>query len=174
MPFTASSVLVSRAYRLLLLLLAGVGEVWSYPDYVPQTTCKWMAPKHDPYGEPAPGPPPYRLVTYHPRVLSEMPVPVCLVGALPLMGFMIQAQDENGVSLGSWIVDDPKVGQTMNCTMAEDTVTHVSKQHKQVVSFHWLPPANYSGTIVFKAVVVKEYSTFWTDITSKTFSVHHL
>lgn len=33
-----------------------------------------------------------------------------------------------------------------------DTVTHSSRKHKQVVPLSWLPPDDYNGTVVFKWV----------------------
>ncbi|XP_050689039.1 putative defense protein Hdd11 [Eriocheir sinensis] len=160
-PYAVSSLLLG----LPLLAL-------SYPDQVPDSACAWLAPWHKPYTEPAQGPAPFKLRTYHDRAVAGVPMPVCLVGARPFLGFMLQAQDEaSGETLGAWEVPAASPAATMTCSKTNDTVTHSSGEHKQVVALSFLPPDDYNGTVVFKATVVTSYSTYYADITSRPFSV---
>lgn len=159
---------------LTAFLLSVVTITKAYPDHVPKSACDWMSPWHKPYTEPMSSSPPYKLHIYHPHVLVNMTVPICVVGAEPFKGMMIQAQDTEGNSVGSWYISEPETAQALNCTNPDDTVTHVSKKHKQIVSLLWMAPFDYVGKAVFKAAIVKSYSTFWTEITSEAFVIHDI
>ncbi|XP_068235370.1 putative defense protein 3 [Palaemon carinicauda] len=145
----------------------------AYPDHVPDSACGWMSPWHEPYDEPQSGPAPYKFKIYYPHVMTNMTVPLCIIGAEPFKGMMIQAQDGEGNAIGSWITDSERI-QTLNCTYEDDTITHASKNHKQILALKWRAPMDFQGQVVFRGAIVKSYSTFWTDIVSDTFKVHKI
>ncbi|XP_066973038.1 putative defense protein 3 [Macrobrachium rosenbergii] len=144
---------------------------YTHPNYVPNSACSWMSPWHEPYVEPQQGKAPYKFKIYHPHVLVNMTVPLCIIGAEPFKGLMIQAQDMEGNAIGYWITDSGRI-QTLNCTNEGDTVTHSNSNNKQILPIKWRAPEDYEGKVVFKGAIVKSYSTFWTNIASDTFSVH--
>ncbi|KAK7071988.1 hypothetical protein SK128_027162 [Halocaridina rubra] len=104
-------ILDSVCYLLVLQSLTS-----AYPDHVPESACSWMSPWHEPYTESQSSSPPYKLQIYHPNVLVNMTVPICVVGGEPFMGMMIQARDLDGNAIGSWHITDPEKAQTLNCS----------------------------------------------------------
>ncbi|ROT80681.1 putative defense protein [Penaeus vannamei] len=132
----------------------------------PESACAWMSPWHEPYTEAQAGPPPYSFRIYETDFLAGSQV------AESFSGFMIQAHDGSGKVTGTWPSSQlTSAAQPMTCESQNDTVTHVSSALKQVVPLKWQAPLDFEGDVVFKAAVVKDYTTFWTDVTSETFTL---
>ncbi|XP_042861231.1 putative defense protein 1 [Penaeus japonicus] len=156
----------------LLGLFHSLGLVQGNSNGAPKSACDWMSPWHEPYTEPQAGPAPYAFRIYGKESLAGNLVAVCLVGDEPFSGFMIQAHDPAGAVLGSWPASQlTSSAQPMTCESQNDTVTHVSSTMKQVVPLKWQSPSNYTGEVSFKAAVVKDYTTFWTGVTSEAFTL---
>ncbi|XP_047483814.1 putative defense protein 3 [Penaeus chinensis] len=156
----------------LLGLLQHLGLVQGNSSGAPESACAWMSPWHEPYTEPQAGPSPYSFRLYEKELMAGGLVAVCLVGNEPFSGFMIQAHDGSGTVMGTWPGSQlTSAAQPMSCENQNDTVTHVSSAMKQLVPLKWQSPVDYAGDVVFKAAVVKDYTTFWTDVTSGTFTL---
>ncbi|KAG7157350.1 defense protein l(2)34Fc-like [Homarus americanus] len=163
------STAVTQATVLAFLSLAEVGVVWMFPDKIPDCACVWMAPWHVPFTEAA-SDPPYQLTISNSNVRSDTAVPMCLVGTIPIEGFMVQVHDTEDNPIGSFITNST-ITQPMNCKGLNDTATHVSSKKHMMINFLWMPPYGYSGKVFFKATVLRTYHTYWTGISSNMFTV---
>merc|ERR1719195_514671 len=89
-------------------------------------------------------------------------------------GFVLRAEDSAGSTVGSWYI--PYLADTsflsesryLACSgRAQSAVTHSGQTTDMwVVSFQWRPDTHFSGWVQFRASVVVDYRTFWTNITS--------
>ncbi|CAL4086875.1 unnamed protein product [Meganyctiphanes norvegica] len=159
----------------LAVLALVLNQLDAYPDGAPVSSCKYWSPWHEPYTEPVSSIPPYSIKTYMDVVRPNALVPVCLFGQEPFKGFMLQAITTDGDVVGTFELRDQDKGrvQLMNCsTMGTmDTVCHTEKNHKKVQSFRWRAPTDYEGQIVFRAVIVRNYSIFWRNLESLPFQI---
>ncbi|XP_025110857.1 putative defense protein Hdd11-like [Pomacea canaliculata] len=57
--------------------------------------------------------------------------------------------------------------QQMVCDKTNDAVSHRMKSAQNSKSFIWTPPPTIPGTIYFRATVVYNKTTFWTDVFSE-------
>merc|ERR1711936_395274 len=59
----------------------------------------------------------------------------------------------------------------LKCSGLESAVTHSNGSTKTSLYVQWVPPSSYEGSVRMVATVVKEYNTFWVNITSDTVQV---
>ncbi|XP_063796123.1 putative ferric-chelate reductase 1 [Pseudophryne corroboree] len=87
--------------------------------------------------------------------------------SIDFKGFLIQARAPDGTTpLGSFVVNGSDV-QTLTCTTAASAASHTSATPKSRVEVIWLPPVpRVKSAVQFRATVVQQFSTFWTNIGS--------
>merc|ERR1711936_891501 len=59
----------------------------------------------------------------------------------------------------------------LKCSGLKSAVTHSNGSAKTSLYVQWVPPSSYEGSVRLVATVVKEYNTFWVNITSDTVQV---
>merc|ERR1711936_1309346 len=59
----------------------------------------------------------------------------------------------------------------LKCSGLKSAVTHSNGSAKTSLYVQWVPPSSYEGSVRMVATVVKEYKTFWVNITSDTVQV---
>merc|ERR1711936_873200 len=59
----------------------------------------------------------------------------------------------------------------LKCSGLKSAVTHSNGSAKTSLYVQWVPPSSYEGSVRLVATVVKEYNTFWVNITSATVQV---
>merc|ERR1711936_689463 len=59
----------------------------------------------------------------------------------------------------------------LKCSGLKSAVTHSNGSAKTSLYVQWVPPSSYEGSVRLVATVVKEYNTFWVNLTSATVQV---
>ncbi|XP_050707977.1 putative defense protein 3 [Eriocheir sinensis] len=155
-----------------LLFLLALPLTRSYPNYVPAEACERMTPGHHPF-KPQTKCSPFEVIVSQESIVAGSSVAVNITGRQYHEGFMVQAKDvDSGAVIGFWDVGkNNTLAKPMTCWSQDDTVTHTNEDHKNKVSVLWNAPADYNGTAVFKATVVKRFNLFWVGITSDPLTV---
>ncbi|GAB1609144.1 putative ferric-chelate reductase 1 isoform X4 [Argonauta hians] len=81
-----------------------------------------------------------------------------------VMGFLIVARVNRSDSNHGTFTAIPDTKLVANCQSA--ALTHSTRLANNVLSFQWTAPATIPSGLLFVATVVKDKSTFWTDIRS--------
>merc|ERR1711936_525247 len=75
--------------------------------------------------------------------------------------------DESSIETGE--EDNGSVAvKYLKCSGLKSAVTHSNGSAKTSLYVQWVPPSSYEGSVRLVATVVKEYNTFWVNITSAT------
>ncbi|GAB0093535.1 hypothetical protein DMENIID0001_086880 [Sergentomyia squamirostris] len=78
----------------------------------------------------------------------------------PFRGFYVRAFDVNTKSpIGAWNnLEGSKTMDPCNAVMQSD------RDDKQFVKLEWKAPAESSGKVYFKALIMQDYSTYWSNV----------
>merc|ERR1719270_1830504 len=108
------------------------------------------------------------------RITPDTYLRVTLRSQKAFKGFLLRAEAGNDRHVGTWYI--PYLADTsylsesqyLHCNNhLQSAVTHSGKTSAMwVVSFQWRPPHQFYGWVTFRATVVEDYRTFWTNITS--------
>ncbi|XP_046381171.1 putative defense protein 3 [Haliotis rufescens] len=106
---------------------------------------------------------PFQIVVNATEYGPEQPINITIHGnGLPFRGFLVTADTTTGMFDGTCLNTSADAKAVPNCGM-----THSSSVDKTSVTLLWYPPTIvHVGSIQFKLVVVKEYSTYWSDVRS--------
>ena len=93
----------------------------------------------------------------------------------PFKGFLLKAANvASNKIMGSFTIleSGPKTSaQYLNCTNPQSAITHINNQQKLLQTVEWRPPSQFTGSVVMVATVVKDFDTYWVNITSDTIMV---
>ncbi|XP_005109813.2 putative defense protein 3 [Aplysia californica] len=165
----------------LVISIIDVDVVEPYPEGAPESTCKDMRPQHkvgkndsNPLIDPMGGISVYMIqASKKENVMPGDKVEVTIMSNAPeeyFEGFQVQARSKDEevtdvstiMRYGTFTVNDARVK-----TLCENgSVTHAVHEHMHNVSFTWTAPSQKLENIVFKATVVKGYSTFYMHLKS--------
>merc|ERR1719232_941069 len=108
------------------------------------------------------------------RITPDTYLRVTLRSQKAFKGFLLRAEAGNDRHVGTWYI--PYLADTSYLSESEylhcgqrlqSAVTHSGKAASMwVVSFQWRPPQHYRGWVQFRASIVEDYRTFWTNVTS--------
>ncbi|GAB0093534.1 hypothetical protein DMENIID0001_086870 [Sergentomyia squamirostris] len=78
----------------------------------------------------------------------------------PFRGFYVQAFDVNTKSpIGAWSnLEGSKTIDLCNAVMQSD------RDDKQFIKLEWKAPAENSGKVYFKALIIQNFSTYWSNV----------
>lgn len=142
-------------YSVLLLLF--LGGVFPYHSGAPDKACETMIPGHGSASES--GADSYKITA---EKQPDQSVKVTLEGTFK--GFFIQAKRSDNIETlvpGKFVPGDSVIMQAVDCGGHDETaVTHKDGSVKSEVAATWTPPANWEGTVVFRATVVQDYSNY--------------
>ncbi|KAM4722464.1 putative ferric-chelate reductase 1 [Rhinophrynus dorsalis] len=146
-------------------------HIVAFPNGRVEPACSTMIPHHG--VEPQTSQAPYTLTTssntYSPG--QEITVTLSTTGT-QFKGFLIQARTDNGTTpVGSFKVITPDA-QPLTCTTAAAAVSHTSNNLKTSIQVIWVAADSNGTDIHFRATVVENKLTFWTNVVSSrlTFS----
>ncbi|XP_058792253.1 putative defense protein 3 [Phymastichus coffea] len=149
---------------LTLTCLAALAS--GFPDGAPVDTC--VKPRvNQPYHGQARSQPlasnPYQVIASSDNYRPGSQITVKIQGA-NFKGFFLQARDaQTNEWIGSWA----KTANT-NAHHECSAVTHNDPRDKQLATLLWNAPQNGRvGTVYFTGTILKNYSTFWSDIVSQ-------
>ncbi|XP_046737773.1 putative defense protein Hdd11 [Diprion similis] len=161
-------------FRLFLLIASVVAVAQGFSAGAPPAVCEDLTPKH--HTDPQAGPSPYKISINKNSINPGEEVKVTIEGinGEKFKGFLVQARQGKEI-LGSFPLDpNDKEAQTIDCPKGEkNAVTHKNSDEKSKMTFSWIPPPEFSGTVVFKATIVKDGGTFWVGQTSSNLSIGH-
>ncbi|KAI0227500.1 hypothetical protein LSAT2_022024 [Lamellibrachia satsuma] len=151
-----------------LCVLAVLGTVCvlvaGYGKGSPKASCKTLEPNH--YGaKPQTSASPYSIEVV--AVTSEGKAKVRISGT-DIMGFVIHACDDNDSVVGSF-ADLPPLTTTIACREEGDTWSHADKSLKTDLEANWVPPPRFTGPVQFKGSVLRNETTYWTNLTAPHF-----
>ncbi|XP_014205887.1 putative defense protein 3 [Copidosoma floridanum] len=153
-------------YVATAILLAGLSVIASgFPDGAPVDSCVKPRPNQPYHGQARPQPlasNPYRLIASTDHYEPGSQITVRIQGA-DFKGFFLQARDiRTSEWVGSW-AKTPNTNAHAECS----AVTHADPRDKQFATLIWNAPLNARGTVYFTGTVLRDYSTFWSDIVSE-------
>ncbi|XP_011863253.1 PREDICTED: putative defense protein 3 [Vollenhovia emeryi] len=148
-----------------LLLFSSI-SVLGFPDGAPVDVCVKPRPNQPYHGEARSQPlntNPYKILASSSQYEPGSQVTVTIGGA-PFKGFLLQARDASTNEwIGSW-------SRTSNTKVHSEcsAVTHADPHDKEQATFIWNAPQNARGSVYFTGTVLKDYSTFWSELVSQT------
>merc|ERR1712024_199113 len=138
--------------HLFIFSLMGT-SVLSYSSGPPSSTCSSLTPGHS-------------GITYNENSAnlkidildaSKGLINVAINSQKIFKGFIIQARDDNGSPIGTFLTGFYK---KMECSGSNgNTISHTSATNKNSVVSRWRAPNGYKGIITFRATVVYNYSS---------------
>ncbi|CAH1374195.1 hypothetical protein MTP99_015569 [Tenebrio molitor] len=152
----------------VLLVVAGVVlNAGAFPDGAPVDACVKPRPNQPYHGQARPQPPgtnPYQVLQSDVHYGPGTQITVTIQGGEYFKGFFIQARDVASDGwLGEW-VETPNTKIHPECS----AITHADPKPKQQAVFVWKAPHNVQpGQVYFTGTVLKEYTTFWSNIVSQ-------
>ncbi|XP_051159926.1 putative defense protein 3 [Leptopilina boulardi] len=150
---------------LLLTIVASLTFVEGFPDGAPVDACVKPRPNQPYHGQAKPQPlatNPYAIIASAEQFQPGAQITVKIVGDT-FKGFFLQARDVNTNEwIGNW-------GKTENTVPHSEcsAITHADPRDKQQATLTWNAPLNARGHVYFTGSVLKDYATFWADITSR-------
>ncbi|KAK9879077.1 hypothetical protein WA026_003891 [Henosepilachna vigintioctopunctata] len=142
--------------------------VSAFPDGAPVDACVRSRPNQPNHGQARPQPPeknPYQLLQSSAHYGPGSQITVTIQGSDTFKGFLIQGRD---VATNNWIGDfiaTPNTKVHSECS----AITHADPKPKAQATFIWQAPLNSpGGQVYFTGTVLKEYSTFWSDLVSQS------
>ncbi|XP_063360740.1 putative defense protein 3 [Cydia amplana] len=146
---------------LVAILLCWVVE--GFPDGAPIDACVKDRPNQPNHGQHRTQPLntlPYRVYASATNYGPNAAITVTIEGAETFKGFFIQARSvEDDRWLGSW-------EQAPNTTIHPEcsAVTHADPREKTRATLVWRAPHDAQGRVYFTGTVLKNYSTFWSNL----------
>ncbi|EFN85441.1 putative defense protein 3 [Harpegnathos saltator] len=157
--------LIRHIAILLALVVVSSISVLGFPDGAPVDTCVKPRPNQPYHGEARSQPlntSPYKIVASSSRYEPGSQITVTIVGGA-FKGFFLQARDsKTNEWTGSW-AQTPNTNTHPECS----AVTHADPRDKEQATFLWNAPPNARGSVYFTGTVLKDYATFWSDLTSQ-------
>lgn len=130
----------------MFFLLLLVASAVAYPTGAPPKVCDTMEPFHGGGIARQNSPSPYKVITFNKD--GGIQVVIRSLLDIPFQGFMLQARTPSRELVGVFQTN-PDVAHTIDCGSGQDTVTHNSKDNKNVVEVLWMPNG-YKGMVIFK------------------------
>ncbi|XP_032680410.1 putative defense protein 3 [Odontomachus brunneus] len=157
--------LVKHIVILFTLVVFSSIPVLGFPDGAPVDACVKPRPNQPYHGEARSQPlntSPYKIVASSAQYGPGSQITVTIGGA-PFKGFFLQARDtETNKWIGSW-AQTPNTNTHPECS----AVTHADPHDKEQATFIWNAPPNAQGSVYFTGSILKDYATFWADLTSQ-------
>ncbi|XP_013885723.1 putative ferric-chelate reductase 1 [Austrofundulus limnaeus] len=150
----------------LFLLILVVPGVWGYASGLVTGSCSNLQPSHGLNSQT--GSAPYTVTTDQNSYALGGEVKVNLQGSTPFEGFLLEAREQGGSTpVGSFVVST-STAQLLSCNQKSNSaVSHTSKSQKTSIQVTWKPDASTNvKSIQFHATFVKNFQTFWVDLTS--------
>ncbi|NP_001233023.1 uncharacterized protein LOC100166015 isoform X1 [Acyrthosiphon pisum] len=165
---------IARATVMMLLLLVQAPGSGAVTDEMLKIACSDMTPRHPGYRpENTQGAPcPYRLmVDPSTPVIPGNLVNITLTSVgvtMPFKGFMVQARDDDGRVIGTFLPECRNVTQhhMISCSNGNEpynSVVQSNNKYKITDTFTWIAPLSLKGSIRFKFTVVLNFKHFWTN-----------
>ncbi|KAK7508158.1 hypothetical protein BaRGS_00000397 [Batillaria attramentaria] len=155
---------------LLCFLALVVSGVHGYGSGAPPKACSKMFPGH--HVDAQTSAPPYSITvaatSYTPGQQDAISVTVSSDNTA-FRGLMVQARSVSNCDqqVGTFRLDTSEANlKLIQCTQADDTVTHTDTNAKPTKTFFWIPPANSMGHVYFRATVAQMSKVFWTTVDS--------
>jgi len=160
----------------LLLTAVAIGLIalsYSYPSGAPQETCRIFTANHTGHGPQNSATAKYRISVDPSSVRpgGKTTVTIQGTGNEVFKGFFIEGQDESSRQPYGKFKSKAGFAQTRDCTRTSNAATHVNDNNKSKIELEWTAPASFNGNIVFRAVVVKTFETFWDNLYSNRLTV---
>uniref|UniRef100_A0A2S2PDB5 Defense protein l(2)34Fc n=2 Tax=Schizaphis graminum TaxID=13262 RepID=A0A2S2PDB5_SCHGA len=165
---------VQTATALLLVFLLQAHGTQAVTDAMLKIACSDMTPRHPGYRPEnvKDTPCPYRLIVDP----STPVVPGNLVNltltsvgtTMPFKGFMVQARDANGRTIGTFLPEcrNARKHHMITCSNGEEpynAVVQSNNKYKLKDTFTWIAPLSLKGSFRFKFTVVLNFEHFWTN-----------
>ncbi|XP_029164790.1 putative defense protein 3 isoform X2 [Nylanderia fulva] len=150
---------------LFVFVVSSSISVFGFPDGAPVDTCVKPRPNQPYHGQARSQPlhtSPYQILASSSRYGPGSQITVTIGGA-PFQGFFVQARDTKTKQwIGSW-AQTPNTKTHSECS----AVTHADPREKEQATFIWNAPSNARGSVYFTGTILKDYSTFWSDLVSQ-------
>nr|XP_060629978.1 putative ferric-chelate reductase 1 isoform X1 [Anolis sagrei ordinatus] len=154
-------------FRLFFFWKVFSSTVLGFPSGKISGSCDSMLPSHR-NAIPQTSPPPYAIsvsnTSFAPR--DEIIVSLTGLNGSSFKGFLLQARTPGGDSaVGSFRILSPDT-QGLECNNIQNSsVSHTNRLDKQNVTAVWIAPPGVRQ-VAFRATVVQNYTTFWSQIQS--------
>ncbi|XP_012234066.1 putative defense protein 3 [Linepithema humile] len=139
-------------------------SVLGFPDGGPVDACVKPRPNQPYHGQARSQPlntSPYKILASSSQYGPSSQITVTIGGA-SFKGFFLQARDANTNEwIGSW-AQTPNTNTHAECSV----VTHADPRDKEQATFIWNAP-NAHGNVYFTGTILKDYATYWSDLTSQ-------
>lgn len=135
--------------------------------FVPQS-CGDMKPQHD-SSQPSKDEPPFYISYEEGNEKEPFTVSLHANKSDGFKGFMLMAQDEDGLPVGKFIEIDSRVTRLLNCNdLTASAVSQRNNVRKQLFSVNWEPPeTRLDKTITLRATFVESEKVFWVNVTTQ-------
>ncbi|XP_074640618.1 ferric-chelate reductase 1-like [Tubulanus polymorphus] len=160
---------------IILTLLVGIQLCGARMTGAPIDACVTMVPQHRNYVPQKSAAPftvtvPNTVTSYTAAQSITVTIQQKAPSSLKIKGFLLEARRVNfqlnvDEPIGTWTAAANT--QTVTCTAANDALTHKSPLNLATITGAWTAPTPTQDQIVFKATIVTNFNTFWTDVTSK-------
>lgn len=153
---------------LRLLMMAMLYQyAYCFKAGAPAYSCATMTPGHGTSSQTSPSP--YTVSADNNADVSGRSVNVIIRSQNnePFTGYLLKAQSTQSEEILGTFTRIPDDGSSLNCgEIKNSAVTHKNGLLKRGIQAVWEAPPEYEGAVKFVATVVKNYSTFWTEIES--------
>ncbi|XP_045472969.1 putative defense protein 1 [Harmonia axyridis] len=141
--------------------------VSAFPDGAPVDACVKPRANQPYHGQARSQPPhtsPYQIIQSSSNYGPGSQITVTIQGRDTFKGFLIQARDAATNNwLGGWI-QSPNTKVHPECS----AITHADPKPKAQATLLWQAPSDSrGGQVYFTGTVLKEYSTFWSELQSQ-------
>ncbi|XP_018334197.1 putative defense protein 3 [Agrilus planipennis] len=138
-----------------------------FPDGAPVDVCVKPKPNRPNHSGAKPQPAdtnPYTVTASDSYYRPGTQITVTIAGREYFKGFFIQARDaRTNEWIGDWI-ETPNAKRHPECS----SITHADPKLKQQATLLWQAPKNAgSGQVYFTGTVLRDYSTFWSEIVAE-------
>ncbi|XP_025110852.1 putative defense protein 3 [Pomacea canaliculata] len=155
------------------VLLSCCGPSLAYPDGAPTEACTNMFPSGH-HADAQSSTPPYELTVSSTSLTASNVYTVTLKvksgQTTTFKGLFVQARladnCNNTSPHGTFTVPSDGFLKLTPCTVANDAVTQINDIPQTTKTFNWTSPSSIPGTVYFRATVVYNEKTFWTDVSS--------
>ncbi|XP_038076351.1 sushi, von Willebrand factor type A, EGF and pentraxin domain-containing protein 1-like isoform X2 [Patiria miniata] len=158
---------VSRTVFLGVFLCWIITGVWSRPNGAPTTACVSMLPNHGVPSQAA-NTSPFTVTADTTDFTTEQVITVTVSsgGSVTFKGVLLQARVVDTDTPVGVFSNIPDGYQPLNCSSADDAVTHANNNVKNSLTVEWTAPSNALGDIEFVATVVYTREIFWSQLRS--------
>ncbi|BFZ01457.1 hypothetical protein BsWGS_04496 [Bradybaena similaris] len=158
-------------FSLALAILACIYWVEGYPSGAPASTCFTRYPKHKGQGTET-TPCPIRITFSSPSYTLGGEVIVTVEDPNPnkrwFAGIQMAAFRDSGNQeeiVGQFISYPTEKLKTLTCFGGfQNMITHKKRSKVQNLKITWKAPTDHVGNVTFKATIVANFETFWTDV----------